>query len=507
MSEPAEASAPTPPEPKTRLRTRLWRGLRLLLLLFAATIAVGESRGAEIRRGAAGMEIALAPPPRDLAGLEDPGAWREASASDRAAYATWLGRGLEIRRAAVLRATKAQAVERARRTDQTLRNLFRVVAALALLLSFVPLRLWRSEDGVMPSLLQRLLAGILLALLLLALGSLVRLLTEVTSEASASLDPQAAAADVLFDLIEARLEALGEDTRAESAIPLGPAVGPLGLSQDEAAIAQLVKNLQYLDLEALTPLYQSVVVTYHVFGWLPAVAPVLITLLFLLTVGFILQEIARMPGRVAAGTPRAIRSALGLSVRTLWRELLAVLLLTVLVGVFIIQVQLVVRLLAYVTVHDLVDRLEGTLGVLGSLDRAPGTGETWALGASLLMAPFAMFLALLATALGLFLFLARARRITQQRFHRKVPLRSHDRFWRRGGRQAITAVWAPALCLWVAYKITTRRVRFLEAEGEASIFELLGSALLMAALFVGGLWFMRVLPSLRDLLRGLRANR
>jgi hypothetical protein len=462
---------------------RLSRWILRLVLIVLALAAIADCLPQQFVLEDLDPSLRPTPPP-ELASLETTvGAWRAAPPDARKAYAQWLRPTLEHQRALAHGALTQRQEARTRQIRDMLRQIFHVLAILALGFAFVPGHWLGIEPGEPPARWHhRVIAALLLALLLVGLGTLLRGVSDVTSMATATLDPQAAILDTSFDLLERRLDEWAADENA--ALPLGPAIGAAGEEAQGRYLEQLLKSVQYLDLEPLVQVYQVLAIAHAVFGWLPNLVPLLITIFFFMSLGFVLQEIARMPRRAAAGEKGVIRAALGLALRTLWRELFSLVLLVGFVLFLIAQIQLAVRVLAHTGVLELVGGIEYVIQYLGKLSGRP---DQLGMSLGLLALPVVVGAAFLLIAGATGAILLRARRLTQLRAHRGVPLRSHGRFWRKAGGAWMRLLWVPPVCVWSLHHILQHFMP-LEAGAELgplvwrSVVAALG-ALLLALLF------------------------
>ncbi len=446
--------------------------LRLLLICLGAA-AIADCVPESFDFPALSFEVRPEPPP-ELASLETTvDEWRSAPPDARAAYAKWLRPTLEHQRALAHGALRRRQEARTAQITDMLRAIFKVLSLLALAFAFVPGRWLGIKPGEPPARWHhRVIAALLLAFLLSGLGTLLRGLSDVTSMATATLDPQEAILDTSFDLIERRLDDWATDESA--ALPLGPAMGAAGDEGQARYLEQFIKSLQYLNLDPLMQVYHALSIANVALGWLPNLVPLLITIFFFTSLGFVLKEIARMPKRAAAGEKGAIRAALGLAMRTLWRELFALILLLGFVFFLIVQIQLAVRVLAHTGVLELVEGIEYVIQYLGNLTGRP---DQIGMSIGLLAAPVIVAAAFLLIAGATGMILLRARRLTQLRAHRAVPLRSHARFWRRAGGAWMRLLWVPPISVWSLHHILQQ---FMPLEGGAQLAPLVQRSLVAA---------------------------
>ena len=470
------------------------RWLLRLVLIGLAVAAIADCVPADLEIGTFDLEAPPTPPPA-LASLESTvEAWRAATADTRAAYGKWLRPTLEHQRAVAHAALDQRQETRTEQINDMLRAIFTALSLLALAFAFVPNRWLGIKPGEPPARWHhRLIAALLLALLLAGLGTLLEGLTDVTSMATATLDPQEAILDTSFDLIERRLDEWAADEQA--ALPLGPAMGAAGEEGQGRYLEQFIRSLQYLDLQPLVHVYNGLSIAHVVFGWLPNLVPLLITIFFFASLGFVLQEIARMPRRAAAGEQGAIRAALGLAFRTFWREVFALILLLGFVMFLIIQIQLAVRVLAHTGVLELVGGIEYVVQYLGSLTGRP---HQFGMTVGLLALPTLVAGAFLLIAGATLSILVRARRLTQLRAHRKVPLRSHQRFWRRAGGAWMRLLWVPPVCIWASHHVLQR---FMPLDGSSELAPLVQRSLAAVILALAMALLFGLVGDLRTLLR------
>ncbi|MBL8718797.1 MAG: hypothetical protein JNL79_22635, partial [Myxococcales bacterium] len=169
-----------------------------------------------------------------------------------------------------------------------------------------------------------------------------------------------------------------------------------------------------------------------IFDYLPLVMTTMAIFLFLVGARPMLVELIKLPGRAAAGenTDGVVKEAF----RKVGRELLATLCLIVLLAI----VTLLSGELLALAVRPAVENFLNTFFVDVIYVQTPGASSGLIFGS---LAGTVVFLVLnvMVVLVSTGFFLGKAHKIFQQRFHDKVPLSAHKKFW---GWGTLALLWA-----------------------------------------------------------------
>lgn len=479
-----------------------WRWIATWGLLLGALAAVVTTPGVFPTPRAAPETAIPAPGSADLA--TSIAAWQGATEQDRATYLAWLTRvGLDERHAVVTAWIQARAEQRQVVTSDLLQGIFLGLAGLSLLLILLPLFVKPERAPRRKALWFHSIVGagiLVFTFLFLSVG--LSFLVEMTSDLSRLASPEAGLVDAAFDRIESEAEAALMPSAATDALPYGPVVGAGEGDYDGGFLANLWRNLQYFDPEAFRPAVVWSQRAWSLLGLMPYIIPFLIALVFLLTMRPTLARLLRMPLQAGRGEPRSGRRALKEALVFVGREWLAILVLTLSLVFVALLLHLGVRHLCHSLIHLALDETRTTVAYFGHLTSPP---EQPAFTLAILALPFVLLITTLLTAGGLGLFGLWARRVTQLRYHQGIPLRGHDRFWRKALLAVLQLQWIPILVLWVLAGPLTRLHTGPVTDAPDALSRLtttalvLGIALLVAFPLFGGvralLYLLRFRPS------------
>lgn len=395
-------------------------------------------------------EIAKQPPtppplPQDLAQLEATvEGWNTATPEERAAYGRWFLVALEANRAQMHHALRARSDARHHAVSLWLSRIFMVLIGCSFLLLLLPLIYWRRYKGRRRRFTAYcLLAAVLLAFTFFVFQVLVVGVARASSGIVGAVNPQQPMLDAALDHAETHLETWIQPP-GEGGVPLGPTMDDMRDPGEGDFVSRFVDNLRYLDLEALTRVAQATQVVYVLLGFGPNVGALLITVVFLLTMGFVFRALLVLPFRGAEGETRAGRAATKLALRSLWRELLAVMVFTFSLTIPSVCLHFSVRYMAYGLFDGMMEQTVSLVDYTGRLTSAPAETQ---LTLGMLALPVMLLIIVgvfLASVVG---YTVWARRITQLRFHRGVRFKEHGGFFRSAWARVFRIQWALALVM------------------------------------------------------------
>ncbi|MFO0634696.1 MAG: hypothetical protein U0168_17775 [Nannocystaceae bacterium] len=320
----------------------------------------------------------------------------------------------------------------------TMTSVLSWVSLGGLLLLLLPLALRKKYPGQDAILWKysALAAGVCTVVVFL-FAQVLLLLREVQGALSSLTNPQVAVIDASFQVLEDNVDSLVD-------------VGPVLI---EAPLAQVASgeqdSLPLAILDNISRINEDVTVFKNIarqfegvsalFGYLPIVLTVVAVVLFLLSIKPVIVEIVGMPGKVASGQVRAA-DVVKQVFRTVGRELLATLCL---IGALVV-VTIFSGLMLTLAVEPAIEAfLSYVFTSLLYTVAAPEFSKA-AVYLSVLGALLFLVLNIAAVLVTNVLFLGKVQKIFKRRFHDRVPLGAHKRFW---GWGSLSLVWAHALPL------------------------------------------------------------
>jgi hypothetical protein len=304
-------------------------------------------------------------------------------------------------------------------------------------------------------------------------------------------------------IVEGMFHAL--DDSAEELAPLGPdliepTLAQVAAGSDEPIQVLLLQNLQKLHERA--KFFETVAGMIRgageIMGYVPILLSFLAVALFLRNFVPLMREIISLPARAATGEAHAGRRLLGQTLRQVGRELLVIVCFVVaLLGVTVVS--------GFILAHVVAPAMSALLWFLISAflylqvqpDAATGLMLT-----SLIAVVVYLVLNVAIVTIASILFLAKIQKIFRGKFHAKVPLGAHARFWRWG---ALSFAWAEVLPFLFVLATAPAVVRIFERFLHGDDPSYLGAMLVSGAIFAVGLpvvfWAARGVKALVFLLR------
>jgi hypothetical protein len=284
-------------------------------------------------------------------------------------------------------------------------------------------------------------------------------------------------------VVEGAFDAL--DKNADDFAQLGPSLIEPTLTQLQGGESEdplpvlLLDNLQkfgptFSVMKSIAGMFRAV---SWIFGYVPILLSLLAAALFVKSFWPVFTEIIDLPSRAVAGEPGAARRIVGETFRKIGRELLATLcligtlfLVTILSGIILFQLvapamEAFISYIALAFVYLQVD---------------PDASATLTL-LSLAGVMIYLVLNIAAVTISSGAYLARTQTIFRQRFHDKVPLKAHKRFWGRGTLALVWAQLLPVLFNLIAvWLIDWKFDRLFRADKPNIIGAMMGAAALLA---------------------------
>lgn len=344
----------------------------------------------------------------------------------------------------VLRAQKEQVGVRleekiAQKQDEKMATMSSVLgwlslAGLGLLLLPVFLRKkYPGQDALLVK-YSALAAGVCVVAMFL-FSQVLLLLRGIQGALSSVTNPQVAVIDATFQVL---------DDNVEDLVDVGPVLieAPLAQvasgEQDSLPMA-ILDNVSCIneDVAIFKNIARQFEGVFAMFGYLPIVLTLVAVVLFILSIKPVILEIAGMPGRVAAGEV-AGADVVKQVFRTIGRELLAT---SCLIGALVV-VTIFSGLMLTLAVEPAIEAFLAYVFTSLMYTIASPEFSTFAVYASVMGALLFLVLNVAAVLVTNVLFLGKVQKIFKRRFHERVRLGEHERFWIWG---SLSLVWAQVL--------------------------------------------------------------
>ena len=413
-------------------------------------IVAGEPDAAPTHAETAGHDTAVAGPtdgdaePAPEAGLDEAGMAAagispEGEILDPKLYAEFLRTIVRSKRDAVLEKITEKAMAKQLARMDFVSAIFSIVSLLGIVILFSPLWLrgkYPGKGGILWK--YSALAALLFVLTINLFSGVLGVLRTGQMVAGSATNPQVQIVEATFDVI---------DEKAEDIAPMGPVIveptlAQLDGSSDEPLPVMLLQNVQKFKQEFT--IFQSVANFFKgiswIFGYVPIVLSLVTVALFLVGLKPTLTDIVKLPQRAAEGEQGVAGRVTKATLRRVGWEFVTTivimfLLMFVMIGAGLLLAQAlnpaIEAFLAYLAVSFLYVQL---------VPDASSAVVLVGLGGTVLFLVLDLAVVIMASAL----YIGKAHKIFQRRFHDKEPLRAHRRFWTWG---TISLVWALAFPL------------------------------------------------------------
>ncbi|HUJ57592.1 MAG TPA: hypothetical protein VLX92_03855 [Kofleriaceae bacterium] len=346
-------------------------------------------------------------------------------------------------RAKVLDKLERKMTAKAAQRMANIAMLIRWFSLLGVLLLAMPLVLRKRYPGRGAALVKySALAAVTFVVTVNLFGMVVIGFRSAQAGLGAATNPQLKIATGFFDTIDHNADqfaSLGKELFA-------PTLQQLMSDEDEQPAAVLIENGKKLikDADVFVSIAHAFKKLDVVFAALPTVLLLVTMVLFVLAVKPTLLEIVRLP--MSAGQDGAGAQVVKRALRRVGGELVA----TVCTLAVLVVLTLLAGLILGRVVGPALDALIGyfTLGVM-YLQYVSGASSTLVF---VMLASVILFLVLnlAAVIVSMTLYLGKAQKIFQRRFHDGVPLREHARFWKLGTLCVLVAQLVPWLYIAIA---------------------------------------------------------
>lgn len=360
----------------------------------------------------------------------------EAPAMDPAEYLALLREVLRSQKDAVALRLEEKIAAKQDEKMATMSRLLGWLSLAGLLLLLLPLSLRRKYPGQEAMLFKysALAAGVCVAAIFL-FSRVLLLLRGIQGALSSVTNPQVAVIDATFQVL---------DDNVEDLVDVGPMLIEAPLAQVAAgeqdslpmAILDNVSKINE-DITIFKTIARQFEGVFAMFGYLPIVLTVVAVVLFVLSIKPVILEIVALPGRVAAGEARA-GDVVKEVFRTVGRELLATLCL---IGTLVV-VTVISGVMLTLAVEPAIEAFLAYVFTALMYTIAAPEFSKFAVYASVMGALMFLVLNVAAVLVTNVLFLGKAQKIFKRRFHERVPLSAHRRFW---GWGSISLLWAQVL--------------------------------------------------------------
>ena len=347
---------------------------------------------------------------------------------------------VRLARAKVLDRLQAKMAKKQDARMATIGRLILYFSFAGVLLLFMPLALRRRYPGKGAMLLKySALAALTFVVTVNFFGAVVLGMRGAQAGLGELTNPQLKVAEGFFDALHEN----ADDYALIGKNLFGPTLEQLTGGGDEQPAVALMENGQKLLADARV--FKTIGNTFKkldfVFAALPIVLLGVTMILFILAIKPTLLQIVRMPGLVAAGDVAAGKGAVKDAGRRILGEVLATLCTIGVLGGLTLFAAVVLGRLVQPALDALIQYFSVAVIYL-QVQAGASSGLVFVMLISVIL-----FLALnlAAIILAMAFFLGKCQKIFQQRFHDKVPLRAHARFWKWGVPSVLVAMLVPLL--------------------------------------------------------------
>lgn len=300
-------------------------------------------------------------------------------------------------------------------------------------------------------------------------------------------NPQVQLVSVAFDVI---------DEKAEDLAPMGPVLieptlAALDANSEDPLPVMLLNNVTRFanELKVFGTVARFFKRLDWAFGYVPVILSFVTVAVFMSGLRPTLTAIVQLPLRAASGEQGVAREVAVATLKRVGRELLATLAIMVVLVVVMVTAGSILS-------HALAPALEAFIAYLGVaffyvqlIPDASSTAVLIALGGTVLFLVLDLAVVLVAAAL----FVGKAHKIFQRRFHDKQPLGAHRRFWGWGTLSLIYALAFPLLFITAAQPVIEVIIDW-QTSGDDIHWGLMlvTGPILLVVLFIAGAWLARV---------------
>ena len=431
--------------------------------------------------------------------LEQPGATDDEAAAvgmtadgevtDPKLYAEYIRAIIASKREAVEEKIMDRVIDKQVARMDMVSGIFSIVSALALGLLLMPLILRKRYPGKSGVLWKYSAISALLFFVTINLFAGVLSVLRVGQMVGGGMtNPQVQIVQATFDTI---------DENAEDIAPMGPVLieptlAALQPGSEDPLPVLLLNNVQKFNNELtvfkkVASFFKSV---NWVFGYLPIVLSLVTVAVFLLGLKPTLMDIIKLPIRAASGEQGVARKVTKSTLRRVGWELVT----TFAIMFVLLFVMVFAGLFLAEALKPALEAFIAYLGVafiyVQIVPDASSAAVLTALGGTVLFLVLDLAVVLAASAL----FIGKAHKIFQRRFHDKEPLRAHGRFWKWGTLSMVYALVFPLLYIFAAQPLVEAIIEWQMADGENVSWGslLVVGPVLLVVLFLASAWLFRV---------------
>ena len=409
--------------------------------------------------------------------------------ADPKLYAEYIRAIIAAKREAVEDKIYDRVIEKQVSRMDMVSGIFSIVSALALGLLLMPLILRKRYPGKSGVLWKYSAISALLFFVTINLFAGVLSVLRVGQMVGGGMtNPQVQIVQATFDTI---------DENAEDIAPMGPVLieptlGALNPESEDPLPVLLLQNVQKFNNELTV--FKSVASFFKsvnwIFGYLPIVLSLVTVVVFLLGLKPTLMDIIKLPIRAASGEQGVARKVTKSTLRRVGWELVT----TFAIMVVLLFVMVLAGLFLAEALKPALEAFIAYLGVsfiyVQIIPDASSAAVLTALGGTVLFLVLDLAVVLAASAL----FIGKAHKIFQRRFHDKEPLKVHGRFWKWGTVSMVYALVFPLLYIFAAQPLVEAIIEWQMSDGENVSWGslLVVGPVLLVVLFVATAWLFRV---------------
>jgi hypothetical protein len=370
-------------------------------------------------------------------------------------------------------------------------------ALLGLLLVFMPIFLARRHPGKLWLLIRySALSAVLFVVTVNLFSGVLLILRGAQAELGRVTNPQLAIVEAAFNTLENK----GSEFAAIGPTLIEPTLRQLTDDSEEPLPILLLENTQAFkkDVEVFISIASFFKSVNWILGYLPVLLTLIAVALFAMATRPTLLEIIRLPQRAAEGKSGAVKQVLGSTLRRIGRELLSTFAtIGVLIGVTLLGGAMLTR-----AIEPAVEGFMGYLALCVIYLQSAAEVSSLLIYASLGGTILFLVLNLAAVVVPSGLYLGKAQKIFQARFHQKVALGRHAKFWFWGTAALLGSMVFPVVFILAGEPLVELLVeKSFNPQAPNWGFLLVSGPLLLIVLFAVAFWGIRCFKGVAFLAR------
>ncbi len=422
---------------------------------------------------------------------------------DPMVYADFIKKKIEEAREKVLAKMIAKIQDKQAAKMQKLTFWLAMFSLSGFLLLFIPFFVMKKYPGKLGLLFKYSgIAAIICVLVINLFAGVILTLRGVQGSLGELTNPQIKITEATFDaLIEStdNLLAFGKDL-VEPTMKAMAGETEEQIDPEDPPAAVLMENVKNMkgDFEAIISIAKFFKSVSWLFQYIPIVLLIVAVVLFAVSAKPVFAALISLPGRVAGGEEGAAKSVIKEAFLRVWHELLATFcLIGLLVGVTLMSETLLTQVVQP-AVETLLEYFFMCIVYLKEEQGASSMVIKLSLGGTIMFLVLNLLLIIISSAF----YLGKAHKILQQKFHDKIPLKAHKKFWLWGTLAVIWIQVFPLLFLLAVNPLVDKLLDKATEKGDHSWnFILLSGPGLLVFAFLFSFWAVRGFKGLGFMLK------